>query len=361
MALGTFLYILLAILIFGVLIGIHEWGHFMAARACGVRVLEFSMGMGPLLWHKEDRRGTQLSLRALPIGGFCAMEGEDTESDDPAAFSNAAPWKRLIILVAGAGMNFLLGLLLILVCFSQMESFSTPTITGFMEGCPYEGADGLMEGDTFYKINGERIYFSSDVAVYLARRTGDTSDITVIRDGKKVTLKDYPMVLRDYVDEETGETVQKYGLFFGVKDTGAAAKLRYSWYCARDFVRMVRLGLTDLLTGAVGLRQMSGVVGIVGMIADVGTQSPTALDAFLNIAYLTAFIAINLAVMNLLPLPALDGGRVFFLVVTWLLEHILRRKIEPKYEGYINTAGLVALMGLMVYVMYNDIVRIIAG
>ena len=358
---GTFLYILVAILIFGVLIGIHEWGHFMAARACGVRVLEFSLGMGPLLWQREDKHGTQVSLRAFPIGGFCAMEGEDEASEDPAAFNNAAAWKRFIILVAGAGMNFLLGLVLILVCFSQLDSFSTPTITGFMEGCPYEGADGLLEGDTFYRINGERIYFSSDVSTYLARRTGDTSDITVIRDGRKVTLKDYPMVLRDYVDEETGETIQKYGLYFGVKESGLGAKLRYSWYCAMDFVRMVRLGLVDLITGAVGVREMSGVVGIVGMIAEVGTESPTAMDAFLNIAYLSAFIAINLAVMNLLPIPALDGGRVLFLLITWVLEHILRRRIEPKYEGWINTAGFVALIGLMVFVMYNDIVKIIAG
>jgi regulator of sigma E protease len=358
---GTFLYILLAILIFGVLIGIHELGHFLAARACGVRVLEFSMGMGPLLWQKDGKSGTKISLRALPIGGFCAMEGEDDASDDPQAFTNAAVWKRLIILVAGAAMNFLLGLVLIVVCFSQLEAFTTPTITGFMEGCPYEGADGLLEGDTFWKINGERIYFSSDVSTYLARGDSGYADIVVVRDGKKVTLDHYPMTLVEYTDSETGQTVMKYGLYFGVKEAGLGARLRYSWYCALDFVRMVRLGLTDLVTGAVAANQMTGVVGIVDMIADVGTQSPTVYDALLNIAYLTAFIAINLAVMNLLPLPALDGGRVFFLLVTWLLEHILRRKIAPKYEGYINTAGLVLLMALMVYVMYNDIARIIAG
>jgi regulator of sigma E protease len=358
---GTFFYILLAILIFGVLIGIHELGHFLAARACGVRVLEFSMGMGPLLWQKNSSKGTKISLRALPIGGFCAMEGEDDASNDPQAFTNAAVWKRLIILVAGAGMNFLLGLVLIVVCFSQLEAFTTPTITGFMEGCPYEGEDGLLEGDTFWKINGERIYFSSDVSLYLSRGSSDYADIVVVRDGKKVTLDHYPMTLVEYTDSETGETVMKYGLYFGVKQAGLGAQLRYSWYCALDFVRQVRLGLTDLLTGTVAVNQMTGVVGIVDMIADVGTQSPTVYDAFLNIAYFTAFIAINLAVMNLLPLPALDGGRVFFLLVTWLLEHILRRKIEPKYEGYINTAGLVLLMGLMVYVMYNDIARIIAG
>ncbi len=356
---GTLLYVLLAILIFGVLIAIHELGHFMAARLCGVRVLEFSLGMGPALWSRETKSGTQISLRALPIGGFCAMEGEEGDSDDPAAFSNAAVWKRLIILVAGAFMNFLLGFVLVIVCFSQLEAFTTPTITGFMEGCPYEGADGLMEGDTFYRINGERIYFSSDVATYLARGGSDYADIVLVRDGQKVRLDHYKMTVREYTDPDTGEQTMKYGLYFGVKETGVLAQLKYSWYCAMDFVRMVRLGLTDLITGAVGVKQMTGVVGIVDMMAEVGTSSPTVYDGLLNIAYLAAFIAVNLAVMNLLPLPALDGGRIFFLLVTWVLEHIFRRKIDPKYEGYVNTAGLVLLMGLMVYVMYNDIARIL--
>ena len=358
---STLLYILLAILIFGVLIGIHELGHFLAARACGVRVLEFAMGMGPALWQKKSRRGTVISLRALPIGGFCAMEGEDDASDDPAAFSNAAPWKRLVILFAGAAMNFLLGLLLILLCMSQAAAFSAPTVTGFMEGCPYEGEDGLLAGDTFWKINGERIYYASDVSLYLARGDGARADIVLIRDGKRITLNDYPITLLDYTDPETGETVQRYGLYFQKLESGPGARLKYSWYCARDFVRMVRLGLTDLITGAVGMNQMTGVVGIVDLIADVGVQSPTIYDALLNIAYLTAFIAVNLAVVNLLPLPALDGGRIFFLCVTWAVERIIHRRVDPKYEAWINTAGLALLMALMVYVMYNDIARIVAG
>lgn len=358
---ATILYVLLAIFIFGVLIAIHEWGHFIAARLCGVRVLEFSMGMGPLIWQKDGKQGTKLSLRAFPIGGFCAMEGEDDASDDPMAFTNAAPWKRLIILVAGAGMNFLLGLALILICFSQIDEFTSPTVTGFMEGCPYEGTDGILEGDTFWKINGERIYFSTDVSTYLERGGDKPADIIIIRDGEKIHLENYPMVKQEYVNGETGERAMYYGIQLGERQSGLGAKLRYSWYCARDFVRMVRLGLTDLITGAVGVDQMTGVVGIVDMVADVGTQSPTVYDALLNIAYLAAFIAINLAVMNLLPLPALDGGRVFFLLVTWIAEKLLRRRIEPKYEGYVNTAGLVALMALMVYVMYNDIARIITG
>ena len=352
-------YILLAILIFGVLIAIHEFGHFIAARLCGVRVLEFAIGMGPTIWHRTSKSGTELSFRCLPIGGFCAMEGEDAGSDDPAAFSNAAVWKRFIILVAGAGMNFLLGFLFILLCYTQLTAFTPPTVTRFMDGCPYEGENGLMAGDTIWKINGERIYLAGDVSIYMARSPDEYMDIVLIRDGQKVRLDHYAMTPREYVDPDTGETVMKYGFYFDDQETGALAKLKYSWYCARDFVRLVRLGLTDLLTGTVAVNQMTGVVGIVDMIADVGTQSPSVYDALLNIFYLSAFIAVNLAVMNLLPLPALDGGRIFFLIITWLLERIFRRRIDPKYEGFVNTAGLVLLMGLMFYVMYNDVARII--
>lgn len=361
---STILYIFLAIFIFGVLIAVHELGHFVAARACGVRVLEFSMGMGPLLLQRESKKGTLISLRALPIGGFCAMEGEDKASDDPTAFSNAAAWKRLVILAAGAAMNFLLGLALMLVCVFQirgLEAFSVPVIDSFMEGCPYQGEYGLQEGDTFWKVNGERIYFSTDVSLYLGRSGSDTADIVLIRDGKKVVLEDYPIVLLEYTDPETGETAMKYGVYFAIREATLGAKLQYAWLSSLNFVRMVRLGLTDLITGAVGVDQMTGVVGIVDMMADVGTQAPTVLDGLLDIIYLAAFIAVNLAVMNMLPLPALDGGRIFFLCVTWVVERVFRRRVDPKYENYINAAGLALLMALMVYVMFNDIVRIVTG
>lgn len=356
---STALFIVIAVVIFGLLITVHELGHFLAARACGVRVLEFAIGMGPAITQKTTKSGTKVSWRWLPFGGYCAMEGEDSASDDPQAFTNAAMWKKLVILLAGAAMNFLLGFVLIFVCFSQQDSFMTPTLTSFMEGCPYEGEDGLQVGDVFYKIDGHRIYTSSDVSLYLLRSESDTKDIVVIRDGEKVEISDFYLVQRDYTDEQTGQTAQYYGFRFGVKETGFGAQLKYTWYCSLDFIRQVWMGLGDLITGRVGINQMTGVVGIVDVIAQVGTQSPSAYDAILNIIYLTAFITVNLAVMNLLPIPALDGGRIFFLVVTWIVEHITRRRVDPKYEGYINTAGLLLLMALMVYVMYNDIARII--
>lgn len=351
------MYIIVAVLVFGILIATHELGHFFAAKACGVRVLEFSIGMGPAVF-KRTRGETQYSLRILPIGGFCAMEGEDTESDDPKALSNQNIWKRAIILVAGAAMNFLLGFILIMLVFSRAEAFATPTITGFMDGCPYESADGLQAGDTFYRINGHRIYLTTDVSTYLSRG-GETADVVIIRDGEKVKLDDYPLVPREYI--VNGEKTVKYGVYFGVKDSGFGAQLRYSWYTAINFVRTVWMSLADLVSGAIGVDQMSGVVGIVDMINDVGRESETTSAAFENIAYLSALIAINLAVVNLLPLPALDGGRVLTLCVTWVIEKLTRRRLNPKYEGYIHAAGLALLLGFMVFIMYNDIVRLVTG
>jgi regulator of sigma E protease len=351
------MYILIAILIFGFLIATHELGHFMAAKACGVRVLEYAIGMGPAIFKKQGRE-TLYSLRLLPLGGYCAMEGEDTESEDPRAFSNQSAPRRAIILVAGAAMNFLTGFVLILLLFSQTPGFVSPTITSFAEGCPYAGEDGLMEGDTFYKINGERIYFSSNISTYLARSTDGTADIVVIRNGEKVYLNDYSITPVAY--EENGETVTKYGFNFESVETGILAHLKYAWYCALDFVRMVRIGLVDLFTGAVSINQMSGVVGIVDIINDVGTSSPSVLMALSNITYLAAFIAINLAVMNLLPIPALDGGRILFLLLTFFIEKISRRRLDPKYEGYVHAAGFVLLLSLMVFVMFNDIWKILS-
>ena len=356
---STLFYVIVAVFIFGVLIAVHELGHFLAARACGVRVLEYAIGMGPAIVSRVSKRGTKISWRCLPVGGYCAMEGEDSDSDDPHAFSNAARWKRLIILVAGAAMNFLLGFVLIFCCFAGQDSFLTPEITGFMTGCPYVGEDGFQEGDVFYRVDGRRVWFSGDVATELARSDSATRDILILRDGEKILLEDYPLVKCDYIDEDTGETVQMYGFYFGVKETGLAAKLKYSWYCALDFVRDVWDGLVSLVTGRVAVSEMSGVVGIVDVIAQTGEASATASDAALNIAYLSALIAVNLAVMNMLPFPALDGGRVFFLLVTWLPEKLLGRPINKKYEAIINTAGLMLLLALMVYLIFNDVARII--
>jgi regulator of sigma E protease len=346
------MYIVIAIVMFGVLIGIHEFGHFTAAKACGVKVNEFAIGMGPAIV-KKQKGETLYALRALPIGGYCAMEGEEDDSDDPRAFMNKRPWQKLIILIAGSFMNYLLGVILLMIVFSTAAGFVQPVIKDFMNGCPYESADGLQAGDRFYSIDGKRIHFASDITDLLG--SGGEHDIVLIRSGQKVALKDYDMELVQY----EGESSPKYGLYFESEPNNLWTNFKYSLGWSVEFVRMVWDGLTQLVTGVVGIKDMSGPVGIVTMMTDVGENSATKADAALNILYFCAFIAINLSVMNMLPIPALDGGRVFLLVVTTIVQGVMRRRVNPKIEAYINAAGMVMLLGLMAVVMYNDIAKLV--
>ncbi len=349
------MYIILAIIAFGVLIVTHELGHFLAAKACGVKVNEFSMGMGPKLLQKQGKE-TLYSLRALPIGGYCAMEGEDEETGDPRSFTSKPPWQKVLILCAGAAMNFFLGFLLIL-CIVPNMYFQEPVISGFLENCPYEGEEALMVGDRIYSVDGHRTWFRSDLVEYLSRREG-SHDLVLIRDGRRIALTDFDMHMVEYPTED-GETILKYGLLFAPRDTGFFADLRYSWYEALSFVRLIWRSLGDLVTGAVGVKELSGVVGVVDYTNTVTATAKSTQEALFYFAYIFALIAVNLAVMNMLPLPALDGGRVFFVAVTGLIERISHRHLNPKYEGYVHTAGFVLLMGLMVLVLFNDVMRII--
>jgi regulator of sigma E protease len=201
---------------------------------------------------------------------------------------------------------------------------------------------------------------SSHFAAYVTRSEDNNVDLVLIRNGEKVRLDNYHMVPVEYRQED-GSTVMRYGLLVGAEESGVLAQLKYSWYCALDFVRMVRIGLTDLVTGRASVREMTGVVGIVGIIGETGKTAADTVSALEDIAYLVAFIAINLAVFNLLPLPALDGGRVLGLFLTWAIEKLTRRKLNPKIEGYIHFTGLVLLVGLMVLVMFNDIIRMVGS
>lgn len=352
------IYILAALLIFGILIAVHEWGHYIAARICGVTVHEFAIGMGPKLYQKE-KKGCLYTLRALPIGGYCALEGEEEESDDPHSLNNQGFWKKAFIFAAGALMNFLVGFLVILILYANAAAFRTAEITGFYDGCPYQGEDGLQQGDILYSIDGHRIYLFSDISLFFSRGNGQTFDLVVLRDGEKVTLEDFPMVPVDYTEED-GTTFTGYGLkLAGVEEATLWAKLRVSWYNAIDFVRIIWLSLGDLFTGAAGMEDLSGPVGIVSTISEVGEQSATVLDAVYNIAYLGALIAVNLAVMNLLPIPALDGCKIFFLVINAVAMLLFRRQIPAKYENYIHAAGFFLLMGLMLMVTFQDVFRLI--
>ncbi len=348
----TALYAVLGILLFGVMVGIHEFGHFALAKLCGVKVLEFSLGMGPALVQRQGKE-TLYSLRAVPFGGYCAMMGEDEESSDPRAFTNQAPWKRALILCAGAFMNFVLGLVIVIVLYSGAYAFQSCEIMDFMKGCPYESEEGLQKGDRFYKIDGNRIYMQMDIADFLDKGSG-VYDIVVIRDGKKVYLEDFPLTRIQY----DGQDQKAFGFYFGYEESTPLIVVRNAWNTCMEFSRWVKLGIQELVHGKVGIQEMSGPVAIVDLMAETGESAETAGDAIYNIFYLTAFITVNLAIMNMLPLPALDGGRVFLLLATWLIESITRKKLNPKYEGYIHAAGMVLLLALMAFVMLNDIMRL---
>ena len=353
----VFIFIIVAILMFGILVAVHELGHFATAKLLGVQVNEFAIGMGPTLW-KRQKGETQYSLRLFPIGGYCAMEGEDEETGNPRAFTVQPLWKRLIILVAGSAMNFLTGFIIILLLFSQSQAFSTPVIDGFADGFALSGEDGLQEGDRIVRVDGEPIYIYSDISIFFSRSNGETMDLVIERDGELIELDDFPLKLQEYT--ENGETVTRYGINFSVVPATVGMRLREAWYHSMDFVRLVRVSLVDLFSGRAQLQDVSGPIGIVDTLAQVGEQSQSIGAAVQNIFYFTALIAINLAVMNLLPIPALDGGRIFFMIISSIITLFTKKKVDPKYEGYIHFAGLICLLALMVVVAFNDITKIVA-
>lgn len=350
-------YILAAILVFGVLIAVHELGHFMAAKACGVRVNEFSIGMGPALW-KKQKGETQYSLRLFPVGGFCAMEGEEEDSDDPTALNNQSFWAKLLIFAAGAAMNFIAGLLIILVLYADAQAFYVPVVAGFADGCPLESADGLQEGDRLLRIDGEKVYVYSDISLLMGLNKTGAFDLQIERNGEVITLRDFTMERREYTDQN-GKAYTGYGLYFGAEEATLGRKLSYSWNNAMDFARLVRLSLQMLVTGQAGVKDLSGPVGIVSTMTQVGEQAATTRAAVENIAYLAALIAVNLAVMNLLPLPALDGGKIFFLVINAVSMQLFKKQIPAKYENYIHFAGLILLLALMAVITFSDVWKLI--
>ena len=244
--------------------------------------------------------------------------------------------------------------MIILFLYWGAAAFWAPVIAEFREDCPYQGEEALQVGDRFYSIDGHRIYQYQDVNDFLSQGDG-TYDIVVVRDGKKVELKDFYFVPLEY----EGESQKLYGFSMGTEEATFTVKLRYAWNTTMEFGRWVWMGLSELVKGNVGVEDMAGPVGIVGMMAETGENAESTADALFSIFYFGAFIAVNLALMNMLPIPALDGGRVFLLLVTWVIETVSRRKLNPKYEGYIHAAGMMLLLGLMVFVMFNDIFRIV--
>lgn len=352
--------ILFAILIFSFLIFIHELGHFVTAKLSGVQVNEFALFMGPAIFKKKIGE-TTYSLRCIPIGGYCAMEGEDEDTDNPRSFQKAAWWKRLIVLLAGAFMNFVFGVLLIAICLIPKEDYIAPVIDKVEPGCTIVREGGLQVGDRIVELDGEKIYTYADFSTILTLKPGDYHDIVVERDGKILPpFENYHMEKHEFPNPD-GTTGMRYGFSFRQMQYTFGTKMEDVWNNTANMVRSVRLSLQMLFTGQAGLNDMMGPVGIVGVMSDVASSAPSTLDAVMSILAFGGFLGINLAVMNLLPIPALDGGRAVCLLITVVIEKITKKKLDPKYEGYIHAAGMVLLLGLMAIILFKDVFQIFMG
>lgn len=343
--------IAVALLFFGVIIMIHEFGHFLCAKLCKVKVNEFALGMGPVLF-KKKKGDTQYALRLFPIGGFVAMEGEDAQSEDENAFNKKPVWQKILIVVAGATMNLILGfILMILLLSTSTELIGTNTIKEFYPDA-VSAQYGLQAGDRFVEIDGHRVWSEKDLSFLMSRSRDGVFDFVVERDGEKVTLHDVHFATEEY----QGVTLIQYDFVIIGEPPTFLSVLKNSVTQSASIVRMVWLSLFDLVTGRYGMSALSGPVGTMDIIADV-TAEAAASGSLENLLTIMAFITINVGVANLLPLPALDGGRLLFL----LIEAVRRKPVNPKYEGYVHAAGLALLMILMVVVTFNDILRIARG
>ena len=375
--------ILAALLVFSAVIAIHEFGHFAVAKLCGIQVNEFSIGMGPVLW-KKNHKGTQYSLRALPVGGFVALEGEEspesqqaeavrdaredffssskqdlnilsTESDGevqkkPVGIPlNEAPvWQRMLVMVAGAVMNFVLGfVVLVILIAAQNEPITSKTIYAIEDGALC-GQTGLQAGDQVLAVNGRRCFVANDILYELVRTKAYSADFTVLRDGKKVQL---PGVQFDTWQDDKGETHMSIGFsVYGLEKTPGNV-LREAGNSVLYYGRIVFTSLVDLLRGRESINNLSGPVGIVSAIGQAASYG------WQDLLELLALITVNLGILNLLPFPALDGGKVVFLFIEGVTGHAVPEKLQSVLT--LATFGL--LFGLMLFATYNDILRLITG
>lgn len=336
---------LVAILLFLILIIIHEFGHFIAAKLLGVRVNEFAVGFGPKLikWGKGE---TKYAINLIPFGGYCAMEGEEEASGDERAFCNKKPWRRFLIVVMGATFNLILGLILIAVTLIPDKRFTTTTIDVFHENA-VSVEYGLQEGDQIIKVDGRRIFTTYDLSYAFSNIDDGAIDITVKRDGKKVELNDVKFA----TEEIDGINYLTVDFYVKGKEKTFTSFIGHTFDTAVSNCAVIYRSLIDLVTGRYGISAVSGPVGVTVAIGDIAKQN---LNALIQIM---ALITINLGLFNLLPIPALDGGRLVFI----LFEMIFRKPVPQKYESIVHAVGMVILLGFMAIVTLKDIWTLIAG
>lgn len=338
--------IVIALIIFSLIILFHELGHFLLAKANGIKVNEFSLGLGPTLFG-ITKGETKYSLKLLPFGGACMMEGEDGESQDERSFNSKSVWARISVVFAGPLFNFIMAWVFALIVMACV-GFDRPVLTSVREGFPAAEA-GLQEGDEIISMNGSRTHFFREVSQFSIFHAGEDAKIVYQRDGER-----YETVLSPKLDEESGREL--FGMNGkAMRERGTVLEtVANSFYEIRYQICTTIESLRMLVTGKVGLKDLSGPVGIVKVMGETYDSNESAGGtglALLSMINFSIFLSANLGIMNLLPIPALDGGRLVFLII----EAIRRKKISPEKEGMVHFVGLVALMALMVFVMFNDI------
>ena len=367
---SIFITLIAALIVFSAVIAIHEFGHFTVAKLCGIQVNEFSIGMGPVLW-KKIYKGTQYSLRALPVGGYVALEGEESpesqqaeavrdereaEDENPVPpeqrtgipLNEAPVWQHVLVMVAGAFMNFVLGFVVLVILVAAQEGAITSKTIYSIENDALCGQTGLQAGDEIVAVNGRRCFVANDILYELVRTEAYRARFTVKRDGQKVELPD---VQFDTWQDEDGQTHMTLGFtVYGIKKTPLNV-LKEAWNSTLYYGRIVFTSLADLVRGRESINNLSGPVGIVtaiGQAASYGWQ---------DLLELLALITINLGVFNLLPFPALDGGKVVFLIIEGVTGHA----VPEKLQGTLTIAAFALLFGLMLFATYNDIIRLVTG
>lgn len=337
--------ILIAILVFGFLILVHELGHYIFARIFDVHIHEFSIGMGPKLISKTSKKtGIAYSLRALPIGGYVMMAGEDEETDDPRALNKKPVWQRIIITAAGGVINILIGFILTAVMVLCMPRLGGTTIAEFQENAPSAGY--LQAGDTILSVDGHSVTTHMDLAYEIMRLGIDPVDIEVERDGQKMLIEDVVFPVEEMEGSKIGD--MDFILYAVRKTPGTVLRQTFA-YC-RLSVKQVWESLIDLIRGRYSLKSLSGPVGVTSQIGQAA-QSSVQQKNISSFLYIIALIAVNLGIVNLLPIPALDGGRIVFM----LIELIFRKKVPAEIEAKIHFCGIVVLMALMLIITFKDV------
>ena len=378
---NTLLYLLLTLVLLSIMVVIHELGHFLFAKLFRVTVLEFSVGMGPAIYSTKRKKGeksasekgkleiadsfreedeklntdalvdvdghkTVFSVRALPIGGYVSMAGEDDESDDPNAFHKKPVWQRFIITVAGAVMNILLGVIcmfaLVGIESAQDGYLASNTIHSFQENSVSDkGESALKAGDTVIKVDGVRVHTGNELVYEIMNSGFEAIDLVVIRDGKQITLNDVTFP----TETQSGATFGNYDFVMQAEKADFGTIMKHSFYRSFSTVKVIIDSIVDLIGGRYGAEAVSGPVGMAGA---VGEATKSGINSVL---YLFTLITMNLGVFNLLPIPALDGGRLIFLII----EGIRRKPVKKEIEQGVNTVGIMILMALMLLVTVKDI------